>query len=386
MVDYPETRTPPQVTEALKQQNLLGQMIGISRIVAQQTLPTAIWCGILPQAYDAHEAQLDDGTTIKVSKYQISWHELIERLTFGAFGKVLDVYLPAPSSELWNPHIVRDLGFTTGDRRYKRFFHYLELYPHVDASAWDTRSIWVRVLADIRRDFAAAFGGRGGTIGFGAIGQRGGGSMAIRSSQEVQIGLFYDRLSELNTVIGQFETLLAERGDAPESVFHEFLKEHPILLDVYGEADSKPRFHYPAGESPLAKTYVEPDFIIRYPGDTYKIVELERPGKAMATQQGQPRAEVGQAAFQIAEFTTFIRNHYDLLKERYPYISTQHTTMLVISRATEASIGRGRDKQQYMELVKSMYATSEVYLYDDLVHRVKQALKQLASLIPYGGR
>jgi hypothetical protein len=130
------------------------------------------------------------------------------------------------------------------------------------------------------------------------------------------------------------------------------------------------------------KEYLEPDFIIRLPGDSCKIVELEKPGKRMATKQGQPRAEVGQGAFQLAEFRDYILNHYDQIKEEFPGINIRSTSMLVISRATEESVGKGREVRRYMDLVAQQYRVGEVFLYDDLVNRAKQAYTQLVALLP----
>jgi len=85
----------------------------------------------------------------------------------------------------------------------------------------------------------------------------------------------YSKLAVLEQLINRFEKLLNEFPDGHESVFHDFLKENSILIDVYvSQKDivSKPRFHYPPGESPLGKAYVEPDFVIKYAGNKYKLV------------------------------------------------------------------------------------------------------------------
>jgi hypothetical protein len=108
-----------------------------------------------------------------------------------------------------------------------------------------------------------------------------------------------DRLFRLADAINRFAALLAVGTDQHEAVFHAFLVEHPILLDVYGIVESKPRFVYPEGESPLGKQYVEPDFIVRYPGQRYRLIELERPAKQLATRDGHPRVGVTQAAFSL---------------------------------------------------------------------------------------
>jgi hypothetical protein len=368
LVDFPETRTPPKIVAQLKELGLSGKPIGIYRIVSQDGFSNEVWNGLLPQPTATAESRIDH-TRIVVFRYDLDWQSLIQRLTFGAFCKILDLRLPAANSDFWTPRIIRNLGFATADREHKRFYHYLELFPHTGEGAWDVRSIWARVHVDIRRDYASTIGSQG----------QGGGYIAF-NNPEAPINLFYDRVSALKQAIDEFETLLKESGDLEESVFHNFLNRNPVLIDVYGEPLSKPRFTYPSGESPLGKEYVEPDFIVRYPGDSYKLIELERPNKMIATKQGQPRAELTQAAFQIAEWKTYIANHYERLKDTFPGISVKCSTMIVISRAHEMTFGEGRDIRRYMELVKNQFSADEVLLYDDLLDRAKQAYIRLSTL------
>ena len=369
MVDFPQTRTPEEVTSLLKQEGLSGKHIGLYRIVSQDGIEDEIWTGLLPEPLSVAQEIAESDTKIEVRCYDLDCKSLVQRLTFGAFCKIIDIRLPDSRSDFWTPRIIRDLGFVTADREFKRFYHYLELFPHVDKAAWDVRSIRVRVHVDVRRDFASAIsrgGEQGGFVEF--------------ARPEVEMNRFYDRVTALKKAIDDFENLLNEYPQAEESLFHNFLKEHPVLLDIYGEVISKPRFYYPKGESPLGKEYVEPDFIIKYPGNKYRLVELERPGKPLATTQGQPRSEVGQAAFQIAEWETYIKNHYELIKNDFPGISVHRSNMIVISRESEENFGPGRDTAKYMELVASQYS-AEVCLYDDLLSRARQAYIRLAGLI-----
>jgi len=369
LVDFPETRTPSEIVDLLKREGIWGKDIGIYRIVSEDGFPDEVWCGRLPKPKDAAKEAVESKTLIRVFRYDIDWNTLIQRLTFGAFCKILDLKLPNQGSNFWNPRIIRNLGFATADRQHKRFYHYLELLPHVEKAAWDTRSIWTRVHVDIRRDFAHAIGAGG----------RQGGIVAF-DKPEAQIGLFYDRLSALKEAIDKFEVLLENYGGKDESVFHEFLKENSVLLDVYGEPISKPRFYYPEGESPLGKEYVEPDFIIRYPGNVYKLVELEKPGKAVATKKGYPRAEVSQAAFQIAEWKTYILNHYEVIKQKFPGIVVNHSSMIVIGRASEENLRSKKDVRRYMELVKESFSVDDVFLYNDLLNRARQAYIRLCGM------
>jgi hypothetical protein len=371
IVDYPETRRPPEIHDFLEREGLLDENIGHYRLVgkiAEEGIPDDVWYGRLGQTLTEIEKEVN-GFSIWVREYDLSLESLLKRLTFGAFCYVLDIKLRSYEEDFWMPHITRDLGFMTADRESKRFFHYLELHPHRNSAAWDERNIRVRVRADVRRDFGAAIAGSGENGATLSFGER-------RNWPEH----YHDRLSALGKAIDDFETLLRDKPDAEEKVFHNFLEDYPELVDVYGEAVSKPRFYYPEGESPLGKNYVEPDFIIRYARNSYKLVELERPSKKMATQQGQPRSEVTQASFQVAEWKAYIKNHYDQLRRRFPGISVNHSTLLVISRTTERSFGSERKVGKYMELVKEQFDVDEVVTYDDLLSRARSAYIRLSSL------
>lgn len=366
-VDYEPSRTPKEIIDALKSTGLLGQPIGIYRIVARQQLDDLVWNGVLPEPVEATTFCVGE-CDIVINFVQCSIAEFVGRLTFGAYGNVLDIHLPGPSSNFWVPHVTRNFGFFNAERKNRRFLNYLEILPHITEAAWDERSIFVRVQADLRRDFAHAFvalGNPGGFLSFG--------DAQFRSR-------FFDRLAELANRIALFGALLRESSDADESVFHSFLASNSILLDVYSIAISKPRFNYPSGSGPLGKEYVEPDFVLKYQDGSYKLVELERPSKAVATKQGHPRSEFTQASFQIAEWRHFLANHYDVVRGKFPGISNNPGAMLVISRATERSFGTDRDITDYKALLRAHLPSTEVFTYDDLLDRAKFAYAKLLSL------
>ncbi|MCA1822492.1 MAG: DUF4263 domain-containing protein [Pseudonocardia sp.] len=366
MVDTEPSSRPPEVIHLLKDHGLLGKPTGIYRIVPSAQLTIEEWTGALPSPTETERRTVDD-LIIDVKSYKITWEDLVSRLTFGAIGKTLDFNLPAEDGPFWEPHGVFAMGFFPATMRHRRWFRRLELSPHVSAAAWDIRALRTRVNVDVRRDFHRAV----------AALDKPGGLIALPGA-EPPLDLLRDRLSKLSDALTQFEYLLATQGGAVESVFHDFLAANPILLDVYGQVDEKPRFTYPSGESPTGKTFVEPDFLIRYPGNRYKLVELERPSKSLATQQGQPRAEVTQAVFQIAEWRDYINNHYDLLRSRYPGISSAPQTAVVISRAT-ASRPANCDLPRYQALLREQLRVDELLTYDDLAQRARVALVQLSG-------
>jgi hypothetical protein len=168
MVDYPdpESRVPPEVVELLKREGVYGKPIGIYRLCFKRPPSEDTWNGTVPEPTESVTVTAASGLTIEVSEIDLDWATLVERLTFGAVGPILDLHQPDTSVELWQPRIIRDLGFLTADRKRRRFFHYLELLRHVDASAWDARAIWARAKLDVRRDLSHAIASveEGGTI------------------------------------------------------------------------------------------------------------------------------------------------------------------------------------------------------------------------------
>jgi hypothetical protein len=192
-------------------------------------------------------------------------------------------------------------------------------------------------------------------------------------------------LGRLKQAIDDFRNVLLFQSHETEDVFHKLIEKHPILLDVYGSCESKPKLHYPDGElSPIGKTYVEPDFIVTYTDQSYKLVELERASKNVATKQGQPRAEVGQAAFQTAEWVHYIREHYSQIRNRYPGIHTKCKTSLIMSRSTQSSFNNVKNINRYKEMIIQQYTVDEFLTYDDLFDRACTAYTVLTGLSPHG--
>ncbi|MBP5126499.1 Shedu anti-phage system protein SduA domain-containing protein, partial [Pseudomonas protegens] len=171
--------------------------------------------------------------------------------------------------------------------------------------------------------------------------------------------------------------------DGIESIFHAILEKHPVLLDVYGSCESKPELIYPNGQtSPIGKTKLQPDFIIKYPDQSYKLIEIERPAKKLATTQGQPRAEVSQAVFQTAEWKHYIKTHYSLVASRYPGIQSKCKTSVIMSRFTQQNFKNVSDAREYMGLMIDQYNIDEFLTFDDLLERAISAYTMLSSFPP----
>jgi hypothetical protein len=375
-VDYELTRTPPEVTEALRAAGILGKPIGIYRIVARTPISESVWQGRVPRVareIRAHNPELD--VALNLRELQTSLAQVVNALSFGAYGHILDIQLPKPTSPIGKPHLMRNFGIFTADLKGKRFFTHLEIHGQADSPAWDLRTVALRVHHDLRRDLATLLADptqeRGGSISLG------GGPQWIE--------VYTNRLERLREAIAALRAALQSHSGDVESTFHDVLAAHPLLLDVYGTCESKPQFKYPAGTiSPTGKTSLEPDFLIRYPDSSYKLIEIERPSKNVATAQGQPRADVAQAAFQCAEWRHFIKTHYQTLSDRYPGIQTRCRTAVVMSRTNQLSFKGIEDISSYKGLMMEQFRIDEFYTFDDLYDRARTAYELLSGLFPSG--
>ncbi|QLL15411.1 Shedu anti-phage system protein SduA domain-containing protein [Pseudomonas chlororaphis] len=374
-VDYEPSKTPNAVTKFLNDHQLLGKPIGIYRIVTKVPLASCIWRGRI-QNIEKELTIANDELDLKLNLKQINspFKKVVNILTFGAFGSILDPNFHDGTVDFGSPHILKNLGFFPADLNNRRFFEHIEVYSHADESAWDTRLINLRVQQDLRRDIGSALAAAGR--------EPGGGTMSFGGEPQ-WLESYNNRLDSLKTAISDLGDALRFQPEGIESVFHEILEKHPVLLDVYGSCESKPELSYPHGQtSPIGKTKLQPDFIIRYPDQSYKMIEIERPSKQIATTQGQPRAEVGQAVFQTAEWKHYIKTHYQLVASRYPGIQSKCKTSVIMSRFTQQHFKSVSDARDYMGLMMEQFNIDEFLTFDDLLERAITAYTMLSGLPP----
>lgn len=371
-VDTEPTKTPNEVTQFIKDNGLEGKSIGIYRIVAKEHIPSAVWKGKIKHVMLQKTSVNNDlNVTLHLKQVNTSLKQLVCSLTYGAYGIVLDPHLPDSKSSFGEPYIIEKMGFFPADLNSHKFFNYVEIYGQSEINAWDKRIINLRVKNDLRRDFAKILSNpdrnKGGSISMG------------ESNQWIEN--YTNRLGHLKQAIDDFRNILLFQSHETEDVFHNLIEKYPVLLDVYGHCESKPKLKYPDGEtSPIGKTYVEPDFIVSYADQSYKLVELERASKNVATRQGQSRAEVSQAVFQTAEWVHYIKEHYSEIKSRYPGIHTKFKVSIIMSRSTQSSFNDVKDINRYKEMMIQQYNIDEFLTYDDLFDRACTAYTILTGL------
>jgi hypothetical protein len=321
----------------------------------------AIVQGVISQPDGLQLAVTDDGCKFGACSVNLGRREVFYGLTFGFFGITAK---GSPSHYFWHQKLtIQHVYFVPRFHTSERYFSYLEVNHHADAAAWDPRSAWMRARFQVREDYTASVAR----------------SLAPTNPDDARVIVWF-HLDLLGHAIRGFERLLIHNSDAPEHVFHDYLRKYPVLLDLYGTHVSKPRWRYPAGDASCGKAYIEPDFVIRYSNHSYKLVELERPSKKLASMHGEPLADVNQAAYQIAEWRDYISHHYELIKSDFPHITRDCPALLVISNDSANNFPSYAALERYKVKLSAMYNHVDVISYQDLLTRAKEAHAQMAAL------
>jgi len=335
--------------------------------IGRRDLPPALQRGELPIPVEWVRARTPNGLDLRIHRFGCSIADLFNALTMGLCNFVSH---PLRTYFWFPPTIWRQVGLRSWDGRAERYFAYLELLEHVVPAAWEPRAAAIRAHSDVQRDFAALVARRNvtdATMTFGGL-------PAVRQA-------FDQVILALNEAIDGFQNLLDDEPNAVEQRFHDYLEAHPILLDVYAQATSKPHFRYPDGPRTDGKTEVVPDFLLAYPGGDYGLVELERPSHAVLRKTAGGRAETSHAAYQTAEWEQFIDYHASTLQDRFPgLVSARVKCIIVIGRDAERS-GSPRSFDDQLDLARRQYH-ADVMTYDGLLRRARRMATSLEVLVP----
>ncbi|WP_095153942.1 Shedu anti-phage system protein SduA domain-containing protein [Pseudomonas sp. Irchel 3E13] len=371
--DYEPSRRPTSLIEHLKKYDLYDKPTPIYRLVSKKPLASCVWRGRLQKIITSTTTSSTElNLSLKISQLGTSTREVLNILTFGVYGSIFKDTFYEENADFGFSQKIVNMGFFPADLNNRRYFQYLKIICHVDEASLDLRLVDLLVQKDLRQDLLDAAASNGT--------ERDGAILSFGNTDK-WLASYNTKMESLKLAITELSDALKFKNNAPEQVFHEIIERNPILLDVYGEVESKPEFRYPGGlSSPIGKKKLQPDFIIRYGNSSYKMIEIERPSKDIRTTQGQPRAEVGQAVFQTAEWKHYISTHYNLLSEKYPNIHTKCKTCVIMSRATQQNISTPAQAQEYIGMVTLQYNLDEFLTFDDLLERAITAYSKLTGL------
>lgn len=140
-----------------------------------------------------------------------------------------------------------------------------------------------------------------------------------------------------------FRALIGSRPD-DEPALHAFFEHHSQLLEPSAaEVWSKPDF---------SGTH-EPDFVVRRMDDSYLVVEIETPSKALMTSANQLSAQATHAIAQVTAYRSFLVERFPLARSHFPRFSEPDCLVVIGLESTLSSDQRnalGRDNRSRTRL------------------------------------
>jgi hypothetical protein len=128
------------------------------------------------------------------------------------------------------------------------------------------------------------------------------------ASREVFTALAARWLAISRPLIEKLDALISQHPN-DESIFQEFLAEHPQFLDpMVVDVWPQPDLHGARS----------PDFVLRRSDNSYLIIEIEKPAKPLVTKGGQLTADVTQAEKQVIEYKSFLMRRYEASQKYFP--------------------------------------------------------------------
>lgn len=109
-------------------------------------------------------------------------------------------------------------------------------------------------------------------------------------------------------VLAAYESLITDDANN-EPAFQRFLTAHPHILDP---------FAVEVWPQPDLYGFKAPDFIIRRADNTYVVVEIECPGKALITGGRQATFELTHAVSQVTDYDQFLMRKFSDLERHFP--------------------------------------------------------------------
>jgi hypothetical protein len=154
------------------------------------------------------------------------------------------------------------------------------------------------------------------------------------------------RLAIGRPTLEEYEQLISRSPD-DEPAFQLFFEHHPQLLDPMAAVV----WPHPG----LAGVRI-PDFIVRRTDDSYVVVEIETPGKAIVTDADQLSAHATQAIAQAADYRSFLVQRFPTAAAHFPHFSEPDCLVVIglegqLSDSQRAALARDNRSRTALRVV-----------------------------------
>jgi hypothetical protein len=130
----------------------------------------------------------------------------------------------------------------------------------------------------------------------------------VPAAKELFAALSARWLAVSSPILAQYEALILDQPDS-EPAFQRFLTDHPQLLDPMAVQ---------VWPQPDLFGFRFPDFVIRRADNSYVVVEIERPSKALVTASGHLSADVTHAEQQVVDYRSYLIQRFGDARQHFP--------------------------------------------------------------------
>lgn len=187
---------------------------------------------------------------------------------------------------------------------------------------------------------------------------------AGKRTSDVFLSMLLDMRLTLNRPILDEFAILLDSAPTREEELHQFLVQHPILLDpLASEVRSKHE---------LGNDFVT-DFVIQRLNDEYILVEIEKSTDRLFTQSGRVHSQLTDALSQIRDFQAWIHDNIAYARTKLPGIRRPEA-LVVIGRASQLN---SNDRVRLDEENFSRRGHVRIVTFDDLLEQARTVYRNL---------
>jgi hypothetical protein len=186
--------------------------------------------------------------------------------------------------------------------------------------------------------------------------------------EEFSFQLLYDNVA-LRAIYNAARSLIY--GDPTEQAVQSFLEQNPVLLGTFAPWRIVPK-------APVLSLF-RTDFLVISSSGHLRLVEIEKPSKALMRKNGVPSAEFTQALHQVQQWLAAVREHKAAVLDPLGIDSkrvTRVTGVLVMGRDDSCP------PNQLAILKSSNRDEIEFYTYDDLLGAFANLISTLPTAPP----
>ncbi len=165
-------------------------------------------------------------------------------------------------------------------------------------------------------------------------------------------------------IIQEFNKIL--KDNLKEELYQKFLKKNPVLIDPLAK-QILPKYK-------LGDDYIT-DFVVKKINDEYLLVEIEKPGDKIFTNNNDFSSQFSHALGQVIDFQEWVESNIAYARTKMPNISSP-IGIIIMGRDDDLN---EIQKKKLRRLLINMNGKVKVFTYDDILNNANKLLNNIIS-------